>query len=64
MSNKVKVTITHKQTATFDIGDLNINLLRDVLVKNDGTFDGNWGLSDVTSTDHWTVESVEVEEDK
>jgi hypothetical protein len=58
---KVEVTIQHKQTATFDAGDLPINLLRELLVKNEGTFDGNWGLGDVAKNDKWEVESVVVE---
>lgn len=58
---KVRVTIKHTETATFDIGDLPINLVRDVLTKNDGTFDGNWSISDATRNDEWTVDSVEVE---
>lgn len=61
---KVRVTIKHTQTATLDIGKLPVNLIRDLLAKNDGTFDGNWSLADVDRSEQWTVDSIEVEEAK
>lgn len=63
MKNKIKVTIKHTQTAHFDIGDVPASLIRDLLEKNDGTFDDNWGLSDMQggASEEWTVDSVEVE---
>jgi len=61
MGKRVRVTVQHTQTVEFDRGDIPVNLIRDVLVKNDGTFDGNWSLGDVQA-DTWVVNSVEVEE--
>lgn len=59
---KVLVTIKTTQTATIDIGNLPVNMVRDILTKNDGTFDGNWSISDVPSSgEKWTTDSVEVE---
>lgn len=60
--SKLSITIKHTQTATIDIGDLPINLVRDLLIKNDGTFDGNWSLGDIPNADKWGVESIEVVE--
>jgi hypothetical protein len=60
---KVLVTIRTTQTATIDVGDLPIALIQDLLTKNDGTFDGNWGPSDVAKgTDAWVTDSVDVVE--
>jgi hypothetical protein len=59
---KVTVTVKHTQTATFDIGDMPVNMVRDVLIKNEGTFDGNWSLGDIRGGDTWVVDSVEVVE--
>lgn len=61
MGRKVKATIKNTEEAIFDIGDLPLNLVRDLLVKNDGSFDGNWGLGDVGKST-WTTDSVEVVE--
>ena len=58
---KVKVTIKQTQTATFDIGDLPLNMIRDILVANDGTFDDTWSLGDIRAAESWTTDSVEVE---
>ena len=59
---KVLVTIKHTQTATIDIGKLPINMVRDILRANDGTFDCNWSIGDVPdSADKWVTDSVEVE---
>jgi hypothetical protein len=58
---KVKVTIKKTETATIEIGDLKPSLVRDVLAKNNGTFDGNWSLYDVTDVRD-EVDSVEVVE--
>lgn len=59
---KVHVTIKNTQTATIDIGNLPINLVRDLLQSHDGTFDGNWSIGDVPSANEkWTTDSVEVE---
>lgn len=46
--SRVKVTLLHEETAEFDTGDLPVTLIRELLKKNDGTFDGNWGLGDVS----------------
>lgn len=62
--SKVRVTIKHTQTGTFDTGSLPADLVRDVLVKNDGTFDGDWNLTDVARDDAWVVDEILVEEIK
>lgn len=60
---KIEVVIKQTQSATIDIGELPVNLVRDLLNKNEGTFDGNWGLSDVArGNEKWTVDSIEIEE--
>jgi hypothetical protein len=60
---KVDVTIKTTQTATLDIGNMPVNLIRDLLTKNDGTFDGNWSIGDVGgANEKWTTDSVEVVE--
>jgi len=60
---KVEVVINHTQTATIDIGQMPVNLIRDLLAANDGTFDGNWSLSDVARSDEkWTVDLIQVTE--
>jgi hypothetical protein len=59
---RVRVTIKQTQTATFDTGNLPVNLIRDVLRANEGTFDGNWSLGDVARDDKWVVDEVIVEE--
>lgn len=61
---RLKVTVRQTQTATFDSGDLPANLIRDLLQKADGTFDGNWSLSDVArgGNETWTTDEVIVEE--
>lgn len=61
---KIQVTIKHTQTATLDTGDLPYRFIEDLLKKNDGTFDGNWGLGDVKNGDEWNVDSIEVQEVK
>ena len=63
---KVRVTIISKQVAVFDAGDFPVGLIRDILTKNDGTFDGNWSLGDIakSNSETFTTESVEVEEVK
>lgn len=62
---KLRVTIIHKQTGTFDSGDMSAALVQALLEKGgDGpTFgDTNWGLADVAGTsDNWDVESIDVE---
>ena len=59
---KVNVTIKQTQTATIDIGQLPINLIRELLTKNDGTFDGNWSVGDIQgANEKWTYDSIEVE---
>ena len=59
---KVLITIKTTRTATIDIGNLPIGLVRDLLTKNDGTFDGNWSVADATRDDKWVTDSVEVVE--
>lgn len=60
---RIKVTIKTTETATFDIGKVPAGLIRDLLTKNDGTFDGNWSLGDIPSgNQEYTTDSVEVEE--
>lgn len=59
---KVKVTILQQESATFDIGDLPINLVKDLLKKNDGSFDGNWSIADVTTKVEYETTAVTVEE--
>lgn len=63
---KLKATIVSKQVVVFDSGDIPANLIKDVLTKNEGTFDGNWALGDVArnGSEVYTTESVEVEEIK
>jgi hypothetical protein len=67
---KVLVTIKLTQTGIFETGDLPITLIRDLLVANDGSFDGNWGLGDVARgsekyvTDEVTVEPLPVKKAK
>jgi hypothetical protein len=58
---KVKVTVHTTETATFETGDLPLSLIRDLLVKNDGTFDGNYAIGDVARDDEWTTNEVIVE---
>lgn len=60
---KVSVVIKHTQTAVLDIGDLPIRLITDLLTKNDGTFNGEWGLGDIRqSGEQWSVDTIEVTE--
>jgi hypothetical protein len=60
---KLEVTIKHTQTATIDIGALPVNLIRELLVQNNGTFDGNWSLGDIRSANEkWVVDSIDVVE--
>jgi hypothetical protein len=63
--SKVEVTIITTHTVTFDAGDIPAPLLRDVLLANDGTFDGNWTLGDIRSeAEQYHTDSVTVEEVK
>ena len=60
---KVKVTVKHIETATFNTGDIPVALVRDLLTKHKGKFsdDGlGWSLGDLDSD--WETESVELEE--
>ena len=60
---KIKVTIKRSEVSVIDIGQLPIGLIRDLLGKNDGTFDGNWSPYDVKAASHDDVlDSVTVEE--
>lgn len=59
MSNKVIITIKNTETAVIDVGDLPVDLVRDILVKNNGSFDGNWGIGDLGAK--YEVDSVTVE---
>ena len=59
---KLRITIISKQVVEFDAGDIPANLIKDLLTKNDGTFDGNWSPSDLRGDDRYTTESIEVEE--
>lgn len=60
--SKVRVTIRQTQTATFDAGDLPIPLIKGLLEKNDGSFDGNYALADVSRDENYVIDSVEVEQ--
>lgn len=58
---KVLVTIKQTETTTFDVGDIPVNLIRDLLVKNDGHFDDNWSAGDIGHAE-WMVDEVTVVE--
>lgn len=58
---KVTVTVKRTETVTFETGDIPGSLVRDLLVKNNGTFDGNWSLYDLPRPSvEDVVDSVEV----
>jgi hypothetical protein len=61
---KIRITIKNTHTVVTDIGSIPPNLIRELLVKNDGTFDGNWSPGDLPGQETWTTDSVEVEEVK
>ncbi len=62
MGTKLKVTVKETNVFTFDSGDLPKNLIKELLDKNEGSFDGNWGLYDVTKGPDRTIDSIVVED--
>ena len=60
---QVRVTIKTTEVKVMEVGDLPVNLIRDLLQKRgDGTFDGNWTPSDVQGQSDYSFDSIEVEE--
>lgn len=62
--NRITVVIKRTETSTFDIGDIPVGLIKALLAKNDGTFDGTWGLWDLDRDTRSEVESIEIIESK
>jgi hypothetical protein len=58
---KLRVTIIETRVATFDSGDIPANLIRELLLANEGSFDGKWGLDDVSRNEKYTIDSITVE---
>lgn len=61
---KYRVVITHKQTVTFDAGDLPesfVKIMASQLVHFDDAFNG-LGVADIATTDDWDIEDLTVEQ--